>query len=104
MIREGGQGIGRTHELQVSEGHKRTPQHPSVAMRRLLAWYAIYQPLRAQLPDLPGRLRVVLGLWVEGTLRGLNGCKDTVTMALAHGLTGPGQSAHVATLAAGAAV
>ncbi len=35
------------------------------------------------LPHLPGRLRAVLALWVEGTLLGLNGCQDAVTLALA---------------------
>ena len=52
-------------------------------MPRRHALYAIYQLLRAQLPDLPDRLQAVLALWVEGTLLGLNGCQDTVTMALA---------------------
>ena len=41
------------------------------------------------LPQLPGRLRAVLALWVEGTLLGANGCQDTVTLALAQGLRGP---------------
>ena len=45
--------------------------------------------LQAQFPHLPSRLRAVLALWVEGTLLGLNGCQDTVTMALAQGLRGP---------------
>ena len=45
--------------------------------------------MTAQLPQLPGRLRAVLALWVEGTLLGLNVCQDTVTLALAHGLRGP---------------
>ena len=40
--------------------------------------------LKAQLPDLPGHLRAVLALWVEGTRLALNGCQDTVTLALAH--------------------
>ena len=31
----------------------------------------------------------MLALWVEGTLLGLNGCQDTVTLALAQGLRGP---------------
>ena len=38
--------------------------------------------LEAQLPDLPGHLRAVLALWVEGTLLARNGCQDTVTLAL----------------------
>ena len=58
-------------------------------MRRPAALYDIRHLLTAQLPDLPGRLRAVLALWVEGTLLGLNGCQDTVTLALAHGLRGP---------------
>ena len=41
------------------------------------------------LPHLPGRQRAVLALWVEGTLLGLNGCQDAVTLALAQGLRGP---------------
>ena len=58
-------------------------------MRRPAALYDIRHLLKGQLPHLPGRLRAVLALWVEGTLLGLNGCQDTVTMALAHGLRGP---------------
>ncbi len=58
-------------------------------MRRPAALYDIRHLLQAQLPHLPGRLRAVLALWVEGTLLGLNGCQDTVTLALAHGLRGP---------------
>ena len=58
-------------------------------MRRPVALYDIRHLLTAQLPQLPGRLRAVLALWVEGTLLGLNGCQDTVTLALAHGLRGP---------------
>ena len=42
--------------------------------------------MQEQLPHLPGRLRAVLALWVKGTLLGLNGCQDTVT--LAQGLRG----------------
>ena len=38
---------------------------------------------------MPARLRSVLALWVEGTLLGLNGCQDAVTLALAHGPRGP---------------
>ena len=34
-------------------------------------------------------MRAVLALWVEGTLPGLNGCQDTVTLALAQSLRGP---------------
>ena len=59
-----------------------------MAMRRPAALYDIRHLLTAQLPQLPGRLRAVLALWVEGTLLGLNGCQDTVTLALAHGLRG----------------
>ncbi len=66
-----------------------TPEHPSVALRRPAAWYDIRHLLKAQLPHLPDRLRAVLALGVEGTLLGLNGCQDTVTLALAHGLRGP---------------
>ena len=51
--------------------------------------YAIDPLLKAHLPELPGHLRAVLALWVEGTLLALNGCQDTVTLALAHGLRGP---------------
>ena len=58
-------------------------------MRRPAALYDIHQLLTAQLPDLPGRLRAVLALWVEGTRLGLNGCQDTVTLALAHCPRGP---------------
>ena len=58
-------------------------------MRRPAAWYDIRHLLKAQLPQLPGRLRAALALWVEGTLLGLNGCQDTVTLALAQGLRGP---------------
>ena len=58
-------------------------------MRRPPALYAISHLLAVQLPQLPDRLRAVLALWVEGTLLGLNGCQDTVTMALAQGLRGP---------------
>ncbi len=60
-----------------------------MALRRPAALYDIRHLLTAQLPQLPGRLRAVLALWVEGTLLGLNGCQDTVTLALAHGLRGP---------------
>ena len=58
-------------------------------MRRPAALYDIRHLLQEQLPHLPGRLRAVLALWVEGTLLGLNGCQDTVTLALAQGLRGP---------------
>ena len=58
-------------------------------MRRPAALYDIRHLLKGQLPQLSGRLRAVLALWVEGTLLGLNGCQDTVTLALAHGLRGP---------------
>ncbi len=58
-------------------------------MRRPAALYDIRHLLTAQLPHLSGRLRAVLALWVEGTLLGLNGCQDTVTLALAQGLGGP---------------
>ena len=58
-------------------------------MRRPAALYDIRHLLQAQLPHLPSRLRAVLALWVEGTRLGLNGCQDTVTMALAQGLRGP---------------
>ncbi len=58
-------------------------------MRRPAALYDIRHLLTAQLPHLSGRLRAVLALWVEGTRLGLNGCQDTVTLALAHGLRGP---------------
>ena len=58
-------------------------------MHRPPALYSISNLLTAQLPQLPGRLRAVLALWVEGTRLGLNGCQDTVTMALAQGLRGP---------------
>ena len=58
-------------------------------MRRPAALYDIRHLLTAQLPDLPGRLRAVLDLWVEVTLLGLNGRQDTVTLVLAHGLRGP---------------
>ncbi len=50
-------------------------------MHRPPAWYDMRQLLKAQLPDLPGHLRAVLALWVEGTLLALNGCQDTVTLA-----------------------
>ncbi len=51
--------------------------------------YDIRHLLQEQLPHLPGRLRAVRALWVEGTRLGLNGCQDTVTLALAQGLRGP---------------
>ena len=57
-------------------------------MRRPAALYDIRHLLTAQLPHLPGRLRAALALWVEGTLLGVHGCQDTVTLALAHGLRG----------------
>ena len=60
-----------------------------MALRRPAAWYDIRHLLKGQLPQLSGRLRAVLALWVEGTRLGLNGCQDTVTLALAHGLRGP---------------
>ena len=44
---------------------------------------------KAQLTDLPGHLRAVLALWVEGMRLALNGCQDTVTLALAHRRRGP---------------
>ena len=52
-------------------------------MRRPAALYDIRHLLTAQLPQLSGRLRAVLALWVEGTRLGWNGCQDTVTLALA---------------------
>ncbi len=58
-------------------------------MRRPPALYSIFNLLEKHLPQLPDRLRAVLALWVEGTLLGLNGCQDAVTLALAQGLTGP---------------
>ena len=64
-------------------------------MRRPAALYDIRHLLKAQLPHLPDRLRAVLGLWVEGTLLGLNGCQDTVTLALAQGLRGPDKGTDV---------
>ena len=73
-------------------------------MRRPAALYDIRHLLTAQLPQLPGRLRAVLALWVEGTLLGLNGCQDTVTLALAHGLRGPRNPHTLRRPAAGAAV
>ena len=42
------------------------------------------QLLKAQWPDLPGHLRAVLALWVEGTLLALHVCQDTVTPTLVH--------------------
>ena len=60
-----------------------------MALRRPPALYSISHLLKKYLPDLPDRLRAVLALWVEGTLLGLNGCQDTVTMTLAHGPRGP---------------
>ena len=62
--------------------------------------YDIRHLLQEQLLHLPGRLRAVLALWVEGTLLGLNGCQDTVTLALAHGPQGSPQPAHAAPSAA----
>ena len=58
-------------------------------MHRPPALYDMRHLLKAQLPDLPGHLRAVLALWVEGTLLALNGCQDTVTLALAHRPRGP---------------
>ena len=60
-------------------------------MHRPPALYDICHLLIAQLPDLPGRLRAILALWVEGTLLALNGGQDAVTLALAHsGCAGKG--------------
>ena len=70
---------------RVCWGSTTTLQPAGVTMHRPPALYSISQLLTAQLP---GRLRAVLALWVEGTLLGLNGCQDTVTLALAHGLRG----------------
>ena len=53
------------------------------------ALYSISHLLTEHLPQLPDRLRAVLALWVEGTLLGLNGCQDAVTLALAQCLRGP---------------
>ena len=72
-------------------------------MRRSPALYSIFNLLEKHLPHLPDRLRAVLALWVEGTLLGLNGCQDAVTLALAQCLTGP-RPAHAAPPAAGAAL
>ena len=58
-------------------------------MRRPPALYAISHLWEKHLPHLSGRQRAVLALWVEGTLLGLNGCQDAVTLALTQGLTGP---------------
>ena len=58
-------------------------------MRRPAALYDIRHLLTAQLPNLPSRVRAILALWVEGTLLGLNGCRATLTLALAKGLRGP---------------
>ena len=78
---------------RVCWGSTTTLQPPGVTMHRPPALYS--HPvgprhlLTEHLPQLPGRLRAVLALWVEGTLLGLNGCQDTVTLALAQGLRGP---------------
>ena len=78
---------------RVCWGSTTTLQPPGVTMHRPPALYShpegSRQLLTAHLPQLPGRLRAVLALWVEGTLLGLNGCQDTVTLALAQGLRGP---------------
>ena len=58
-------------------------------MRRPPALYSIFNLWEKHLPHLSGRQRAVLALWVEGTLLGLNGCQDAVTLALTQGLTGP---------------
>ena len=50
-------------------------------MRRPPALYSIFNLLEKHLPHLPDRLRAVLALWVQGTLLGLNGCQDAVTLA-----------------------
>ncbi len=64
-----------------------------MALRRPPALYSHPEGPRhlweKHLPHLPGRQRAVLALWVEGTRLGLNGCQDTVTLALAQGLRGP---------------
>ena len=52
-------------------------------MRQPAALHEIRQLLQEQLPHLPDRLQAVLALWVEGTRLGLNGCQDTVNLALA---------------------
>ena len=74
-----------------------------MTLHRPPVWYDMRQLLKAQLPDLPGHLRAVRALWVEGTRLALHGCQDTVTLALAHRLRGP-RNPHAAPPAAGAAV
>ena len=58
-------------------------------------WPCVDPLLKTHLPELSGHLGAVLALWVEGTLLALNGCQDTVTLALAHH---PGGSANPHTL------
>ena len=74
---------------RVCWGSTTTLQPPGVTMHRPPALYDIRHLLKTQLPDLPGHLRAVLALWVEGTLLALNGCQDAVTLALAHRPRGP---------------
>ncbi len=78
---------------RVCWGSTTTLQPPGVTMHRPPALYSHPEGPRhlweKHLPQLPGRLRAVLALWVEGTLLGWNGCQDTVTLALAQGLRGP---------------
>ncbi len=58
-------------------------------MRQPAALYSMFKLLKQQFPHLPRRLQGVLALWVQGTLLGLNGCQDTVTLTLAQSLKGP---------------
>ena len=71
---------------RVCWGSSKTLQPPGVTMHRPPALHSHPEGSRhlltAHLPDLPDRLRAVLALWVEATLLGLNGCQDTVILAL----------------------
>ncbi len=60
-----------------------------MAKRRPPALYSICNLWEKYLPHLSGRQRAVLALWVEGTLLGLNGCQDAVTLALTQAPKGP---------------
>ncbi len=52
-------------------------------MRRCRSWYRIHQLLHTRLPLPPGPLADSLALWLQGTLRAENGCRDRVAAARA---------------------
>ena len=52
-------------------------------MRRCRSWYRIHQLRHTRLPRPPGPLADSLALWLQGTLRAGNGCRDRVAGARA---------------------